>query len=100
MLRVKEFYNKYLYKVNFYLVLIIAFIAIAFTDSDSSLYMRYKYDMTIRSLEKEIKQCRDEIEINRSKLEKFRTNKEELERFAREEYFMKKPNEDIFIIKK
>ena len=27
------------------------------------------------------------------------TDKEGLERFAREEYFMKKPNEDVYIIK-
>jgi cell division protein FtsB len=99
MISAKEFYAKCLSKVNFYLVLVIVFIVIAFTDSDSSLYMRYKYDMTIRSLEKEIKQCREEIEVNRYKLEKLSTNKEDLERFAREEYLMKKPNEDIFIVK-
>jgi cell division protein FtsB len=60
--------------------------------------MRYKYDEKIQSLEKEIVQCKDEIETNNKKLHDLRTNKEGLERFAREAYFMKKPNEDVFII--
>ena len=33
------------------------------------------------------------------KLEDLHTDKEGLERFAREEYFMKRPNEDVYIIK-
>jgi cell division protein FtsB len=100
MLSIKELYGKYLSKMNFYWVVTIAFVIIAFIDDESNLYKRYKYDMTINSLEKEIKQGREEIESNRTKLTKLRTSKESLERFAREEYLMKKPNEDIFIIKK
>ncbi|MCS2919424.1 septum formation initiator family protein [Parabacteroides merdae] len=42
---------------------------------------------------------RKEIEINSKKLNDLHTDKEGLERFAREEYFMKKPNEDVYIIK-
>ena len=57
------------------------------------------YDERIRNLEKEIKFYRDEIEINRQKLNELRTDKEGLERFAREEYFMKRENEDVYIIK-
>ena len=68
-------------------------------DSDSNLYKRYMYDERIRNLEKEIKFYRDEIETNRKKLDELRTDKEGLERFAREEYFMKRENEDVYIIK-
>ena len=60
---------------------------------------RYTYDEKIRSLEKEIKHYQKEIEINSKKLNDLHTDKEGLERFAREEYFMKKPNEDVYIIK-
>ena len=70
-----------------------------FVMGDSSLYKRYTYDEKIRSLEKEIKHYQKEIEINSKKLNDLHTDKEGLERFAREEYFMKKPNEDVFIIK-
>ena len=75
------------------------FFALTFIMGDSSLYKRYTYDEKIRSLEKEIKHYQKEIEINSKKLNDLHTDKEGLERFAREEYFMKKPNEDVYIIK-
>ena len=95
MSRIKDFYNKYLSRINAYWLVTIVF----FVMGDSSLYKRYTYDEKIRSLEKEIKHYQKEIEINSKKLNDLHTDKEGLERFAREEYFMKKPNEDVYIIK-
>ena len=91
MSRIKDFYNKYLSRINAYWLVIIGFLILTFTVGDSNLYKRYTYDEKIRSLERE---------INSKKLNDLRTDKEGLERFAREEYFMKKPNEDVYIIKK
>ena len=99
MSRIKDFYNKYLSRVNAYWLVTIVFFAMTFVMGDSSLYKRYTYDEKIRSLEKEIKHYQKEIEINSKKLNDLHTDKEGLERFAREEYFMKKPNEDVYIIK-
>ena len=99
MSRIKDFYNKYLSRVNAYWLVTIVFFALTFVMGDSSLYKRYTYDEKIRSLEKEIKHYQKEIEINSKKLNDLHTAKEGLERFAREDYFMKKPNEDVFIIK-
>ena len=99
MSRIKDFYNKYLSRVNAYWLVTIVFFALTFVMGDSSLYKRYTYDEKIRSLEKEIKHYQKEIEINSKKLNDLHTDKEGLERFAREEYFLKKPNEDVFIIK-
>ena len=99
MSRIKDFYNKYLSRINAYWLVTIVFFALTFVLGDSSLYKRYTYDEKIRSLEKEIKHYQKEIEINSKKLNDLRTDKEGLERFAREEYFMKKPNEDVYIIK-
>lgn len=98
MSRIKDFYNNYLSKINAYWLVTIAFLGLTFTAGDSNLYKRYTYDEKIRSLEKEIKYYQKEIEVNRKKLENLHTDKEGLERFAREEYMMKKPNEDIYII--
>ena len=97
MSRIKDFYNKYLSRINAYWLVTIVFFALTFVMGDSSLYKRYTYDEKIRSLEKEIKHYQKEIEINSKKLNDLHT--EGLERFAREEYFMKKPNEDVYIIK-
>lgn len=98
--RIKGFYQKYFAWINAYWLVAIIFIAFTFTAGDSSLYKRYQYDEKIRILEKDIKAYQDELEINRKKLNDLRTDREGLERFAREEYFMKKPGEDIFIIRK
>ena len=98
MSRIKDFYNKYLSRINAYWLVTIVFFALTFVMGDSSLYKRYTYDEKIRSLEKEIKHYQKEIEINSKKLNDLHTDKEGLERFAREEYFMK-PNEDVYIIK-
>ena len=99
MSRIKDFYNKYLSRINAYWLVTIVFFALTFVLGDSSLYKRYTYDERIRSLEKEIKHYQKEIEVNSKKLNDLHTDKEGLERFAREEYFMKKPNEDVYIIK-
>ena len=99
MSRIKDFYNKYLSRINAYWLVTIVFFALTFVMGDSSLYKRYTYDEKIRSLEKEIKHYQKEIEINSKKMKDLHTDKEGLERFAREEYFMKKPNEDVYIIK-
>ena len=99
MSRIKDFYNKYLSRINAYWLVTIVFFALTFVMGDSSLYKRYTYDEKIRSLEKEIKHYQKEIDINSKKLNDLHTDKEGLERFAREEYFMKKPNEDVYIIK-
>ena len=99
MQKLKDLYNKYLGHLNKYWVVGIVFVILTFTAGDSSLYKRYTYDEKIRSLENEIEHYRKEIEINSKKLKDLHTDTEGLERFAREEYLMKRENEDIFIIK-
>ncbi|MDR1879548.1 MAG: septum formation initiator family protein [Tannerellaceae bacterium] len=99
MFHIKEFYRARLSKINGYWLITIGFVVFTFTTGDSNLYKRYTYDEKIRSLEREIKHYKDEIEVNSRKLKDLHTNKEGLERFAREEYFMKKPDEDVYIIK-
>lgn len=52
----------------------------------------------IKKFEKEKEYYMQKIENDRNRLNELRTNNENLEKFAREQYLMKKPNEDIFII--
>ena len=99
MSRLKDFYDRYLSRINKYWLVTILFLGLTFTAGDSNLYKRYVYIKKIQELEKEIKQYKEEIEINTKILNDLRTDKEGLERFAREEYLMKKADEDVFIIK-
>ncbi len=52
----------------------------------------------IRKLEKERIYYLEKIEHDRNRLKELRTNNENLEKFAREQYLMKKPDEEIFVI--
>ncbi len=98
MSRLIEFYKKYLAGLNKYWLVTILFLAITFFIGDSNLYNRYKYDEKIRTLENEINRYKKEIERNRKKIQELQTDKVGLEQFAREEYLMKKEDEDLFIV--
>ena len=98
MSRLIDFYKKYLARLNKYWLVTLLFLAVTFIIGDSNLYSRYKYDEKIRSLENEINRYKKEIEQNKKKVQELQTDKVGLEQFAREEYLMKKEDEDIFII--
>jgi cell division protein FtsB len=85
-------FNKYL------LVLVVFFVLIAFFDK-YSLIQRFKTRQNIKSLEKELRHYQNEIEANKAKIEELQSSDENLEKFARETYLMKKENEEIFIVK-
>lgn len=53
---------------------------------------------SIHKLEKEKEYYKKKIESDSQKLNELKTNDENLEKFAREQYLMKKPNEEIFIV--
>ena len=68
-----------------------------FLDSND-LISRFKMSNKIRSLENEKEFYQEKIaEVDKDRKE-LMTNKELLEKFAREKYLMKKETEDIFII--
>jgi len=68
-----------------------------FLDSND-LISRFKMSNKIRSLENEKEFYQEKIaEVEKDRKE-LMTNKELLEKFAREKYLMKKETEDIFII--
>ena len=98
MSRFIDFYKKYLAGINRYWLVMILFLVITFFLGDSNLYNRIKYDEKIRFLESEINRYKKEIEQNKKKIQELQTDKAGLERFAREEYLMKREDEDIFII--
>ncbi|MDD3320414.1 MAG: septum formation initiator family protein [Paludibacter sp.] len=86
------FLNKYL------IVLVVFTVFITFFD-EHNLIDRFNTFRKIKSLEKEQQFYQDEIEATKKKKNELESNNENLEKFAREQYLMKKSNEDIFIIK-
>ena len=98
MSKVVDFYKKHVAGINKYWLVTILFLAITLFSGDSNLKNHYKYDERIRFLENEINRYQIEVEQNKKKIQEIQTDRDGLERFAREEYLMKKENEDVFII--
>ena len=93
------FLRNFFSKVNKYYLTGAIFLIITFFIGDSTLLSRYKYDKQINELENEIAKYEQQIKENEQQLNALKSDNESLERFAREKYFMTKPNEDLFIIK-
>ena len=94
-----SFLSKFFSKVNKYYLTAIIFVVVTFFIGDSTLLRRYEYDKQINELENEIDKYKKEVAGNRQKMEALKSDNESLERFAREQYLMTKPNEELFIIK-
>lgn len=58
----------------------------------------FKEYRKIKKFEAEKEYYINKIETDRKRLYELRTNNENLEKFAREQYLMKKPDEEIFVI--
>jgi cell division protein FtsB len=83
---------------NKYLITgVIFFIWIALFDS-SSCYDRIRLKREYIKLENEKNFYLEKIKRDSISYQELKTNNENLEKFARENYLMKKDNEDIFII--
>ncbi len=83
---------------NKYMITLIIFgVWVGFFDQND-LWDKAKLSTRIKQLEKQKKHYEIEIEQNQRKLKEIEESPESLEKFAREQYLMKKKNEDIFVI--
>jgi len=64
----------------------------------NDLISQYEYRSEVNKLEEEKEFYIKETAQVKKDLEELTTNKERLEKFAREKYLMKKENEDVFVI--
>jgi cell division protein FtsB len=84
--------------LNKYTVTVLIFFAwMVFFDNTSFLVIN-DLNNEINKYEEQLTYYRTEYQKNDNYYKKLMTNKEERQKFARENYFMKKPNEEIFII--
>ncbi|MDA3953265.1 MAG: septum formation inhibitor [Bacteroidales bacterium] len=84
-------------KNKFILSILIFIIWISFFDHNN-LIDRVKDLRHLRQLEKDKAYYIERIDKDSKRLEQLKTNNKNLEKFAREQYLMKKDNEDIFVI--
>jgi len=83
--------NKYFITFFIFLVWMLVFDQNNFID-------RYKYKKEIGQLTEDKDYYLKQIEEDSRRLHELKTNNENLEKFAREEYLMKRKNEDVFIV--
>lgn len=82
---------------KFILTLIIFIIWVLLFDSNN-LIARFRDMRELRKLKKDREYYVKRIEEDRQKLNELKTDNHNLEKFAREQYRMKKPDEDLYII--
>ena len=91
-----RFAQKYL--LNKYFITIFLFLIwMIFFDSTSWLVIK-DLNQEIDKYEEQLAYYKTEYQKNEAKNKKLMNNKSEKEKFARENYFMKKKNEEIFIL--
>lgn len=79
------------------ITLLIFFVWLAFFDRNN-MVEQMQLNSKINTLKKEKAYYQRKIEEDNRKKEELLSSRENLEKFAREQYLMKKPNEDIFVI--
>lgn len=70
---------------------------LGFIDEDS-FYNRYQRKQEISTLRAEMRSYQNHYEQDTRDLEAFQSSREAVVRVAREQYFMKYPNEDVYVV--
>jgi len=83
---------------NKYVLTSVLFVIWMLMFDQNNLNERRKNNRDYNQLLREKEYFQKKIEENRKRIQELKTNNDNLEKFAREQYLMKKDNEDIFII--
>lgn len=96
-----ELLNPLRWRKSFLLLILAAFVVVWFTFIDTySLYTRYKLSQRKAELKTKIESLHLQTAELEERISDIRTNPELLEKIAREEYGMRKPDETVYKIKK
>jgi cell division protein FtsB len=95
----KEFWKiAWPYIKNKYVIALVGFAVWITFFSQYSLMERTRLVRNFKQLKQEKEYYLDQIQRDSARLHELTTDNENLEKFAREQYYMKKKNEDIFIV--
>lgn len=100
MLKLKEFYEKIpeIFKNKYFIVGFLFIIWIIFLDENNLVSLNQQIN-TLEEKQEIIESLKNQIKEIEDKLELLNNDQKELEKFARENFLMKKENEDIILIK-
>ncbi len=83
---------------NKYLITIVIGVAVVGFIDDNSFMRRFQYDLQISGLKAEIQKYSLENEQSTKALQELRRDPKAIEKIARERYFMKADDEDIYVL--
>ena len=83
---------------NKFVLTALIFIVWLFFFDQNSILSRLSLAKNIRELKQQKEYLQKEISQNRENINELQSSAENLEKFAREEYMMKKADEDIYIV--
>lgn len=85
------------FKNKYVLTSLIFFVWLIFFDQNN-LIARFNEVKKLNKLKAEKEYYRQKIETDQKRLNELHTDKDNLEKFAREQYLMKRPDEDIYVV--
>jgi cell division protein FtsB len=85
---------------NKYFLSVVAFVVWMLFFDKNDIIAQYEFKSQVNKLQEEKDFYVKEIETVKKDLNELNTNLNTAEKFAREKYFMKKDNEDVFVIVK
>jgi len=83
---------------NKYFIATVLFLAWFLFFDENSFMAHHENKQRLEELTRQKEYYIEKIASDNQKLEDLNAGKEELEKFAREQYFMSKPDEDVFIV--
>jgi cell division protein FtsB len=89
--RIKILRNKYAITIVIFLLIIIFF-------DDNNLVAHHRNKLQLKALKEQRVFYREKIVADQKKLEELRSGSKNLEKYAREQFYMTKPDEDLFLV--
>jgi cell division protein DivIC len=89
--RIKLLRNKYVIAVFIFLMWIVFF-------DENNLVAHHRNKLRLKALKEQRVFFRDKIEADKKKLEELKSGNNNLEKYAREQFNMVKPDEDLFLV--
>ena len=86
-----------LFKNKFFLVTLAFVVWMIFFDKND-LFSQYEYRTQVNKLKKERDFYKAQTDQVTKELNELTSNRQQLEKFAREKYLMKKDNEDVYLV--
>ncbi len=95
--RLLSFWNRYIVRHK-YIVAFLVFMFIIGVIDENSLWVRYNRRVEIGNLKREIDKYQQQYDDESKKLRALMNNPSAVEKLAREQYLMKRDNEDVYVI--